>query len=104
MNCSIPLTLSIAFIALPSLSHGQLPQPKSVPVHRAFFAAGGSSTGWIDFEFFNEDRIFIPAKINGHNAVLTFATGDAISHIDKSFAATIANYGSSAFNPVVVSQ
>jgi hypothetical protein len=59
------------------------------PAHRAIFKGAASSTGWIDFEFQDGKRIFIPAKINGHETEVQLATGLPISDIDKSFAASI---------------
>jgi hypothetical protein len=42
----------------------------AAPAHKAIFKNGASSTGWIDFEFQDGKRIFIPAKINGHETKL----------------------------------
>jgi len=53
------------------------------------FANGASSTGWIDFEFQDGKRIFIPAKINGHETRVLLATGLPVSDIDKTFAVSI---------------
>ena len=47
------------------------------------------STGWIDFDFQDGKRIFIPAKVNGRNAGVLLATGLPIPDIDKSFAALL---------------
>ena len=53
------------------------------------FANGASSTGWVDFEFQDGKRIFIPARINGHETKVLLVTGLAVSDIDKTFAASI---------------
>jgi hypothetical protein len=58
-------------------------------VHKAIFTGGASSTGWINFEFQDGKRIFVPVKINGHNTVVLLATGLPVSDIDKAFAASI---------------
>jgi len=58
-------------------------------VHKAIFKNGASSTRWIDFEFQDGKRIFIPAKINGHDTMLQLATGLPVSDIDKTFAASV---------------
>ena len=50
------------------------------------FANGASSTGWVDFEFQDGKRIFIPAKINGHETRILLATGLPVSNIDKTYA------------------
>jgi hypothetical protein len=63
--------------------------PGSAPAHRAVFAAGATSTGWIDFDFYDEKHIFIPAKVNGHDAEVLMATGLPVPDIDKAFAAAI---------------
>jgi hypothetical protein len=58
-------------------------------VHKAVFKGGASSTGWIDFDFYDGKTIFIPAKINGHNTTVLLVTGLPTSNIDKAFAASI---------------
>jgi hypothetical protein len=59
------------------------------PVHKAIFKNGATSTGWIDFEFQDGKRIFIPSRINGHETKVLLATGLPISDIDSTFAASI---------------
>jgi len=61
----------------------------AAPVHKSIFKEGASSTGWIDFEFQDGKRIFVPVKINGHDAMVLLATGLPVSDIDKTFAASI---------------
>jgi PDZ domain len=61
----------------------------AAPAQTAAFQDGASSTGWIDFDFQDGKRIFIPAKINGHDTVVLLATGLPIPDIDKTFAASI---------------
>jgi PDZ domain/Aspartyl protease len=53
------------------------------------FANGTTSTGWIDFELQGGKRIFIPAKINGHDAMVLLASGLPVSDIDRTFAESI---------------
>lgn len=53
------------------------------------FAAGQTSTGWIDFELIR-DKIFIPARINGHPVNLLLDSGADITVIDSRFAKTMA--------------
>jgi hypothetical protein len=59
------------------------------PAHRATFKGGASSTGWIDFDFYDGKHIFVPAKINGHDTMVMLVTGLPISNIDKAFAASM---------------
>jgi hypothetical protein len=61
----------------------------SLPVQGMAFKDGASSTGWIDFDFQDGKRIFIPAKINGHDAEVLLATGLPTPDVDKTFAASI---------------
>ena len=58
-------------------------------VHKATFSDGASSTGWIPFEFFGGRRIFIPAKVNGHDIVVLLDSGAQASVIDKGVAQSI---------------
>src|SRR5579859_1639192 len=50
------------------------------------FAAGRRSTGWMDFEFFDGERIFIPSTVNGHAVKLILDSGAGISVLDSAFA------------------
>lgn len=59
------------------------------PAHTATFKGGASSTGWIDFEFHDGKRIFVPVKLNGHATMVQLATGLPVSDIDRTFAASI---------------
>ncbi len=58
-------------------------------VHNATFSDGASSTSWIPFEFFEGTRIFIPAKVNGHDVVVLLDSGAQSSVIDKGVAQSI---------------
>ena len=62
---------------------------RPAPVRRASFKAGASSTEWIPFEFFDENRIFFPAKINGHDTIVLLDSGAETSVIDTAYAAKI---------------
>jgi hypothetical protein len=53
------------------------------------FTDDASSSGWIDFDFQDGKRIFIPAKINGHGTEVLLSTGLPIPDIDKAFATSI---------------
>lgn len=67
---------------------GVLAAESPVPAHKAIFKSGASSTGWIDFDFQDGKRIFIPVKINGHDTMAQLATGLPVSDMDKAFAAS----------------
>ena len=58
-------------------------------IHRAGFKGRATSTQWIDFEFFQGDRIFLPAKVNGHDTVILLDSGATVSAIDKTFASSL---------------
>ncbi len=62
---------------------------RPAPVRHASFEKGITSTGWIDFEFFQGNRIFLPAKINGRPAVVLLDSGATVSAIDKVFGSTL---------------
>jgi hypothetical protein len=62
---------------------------RPAPVRRASFKDGASSTAWIPFEFFGENRIFFPAKINGHDTIVLLDSGAETSIIDPAYAAKI---------------
>lgn len=62
---------------------------RPTPVRKAAFVKGASSTGWINFEFFSGNRIYLPAKVNGHDVLVLLDSGATVSSIDKTFAASI---------------
>jgi hypothetical protein len=53
------------------------------------FAPGRTSTGWIDFEYFGESQIFVPASLNDHPVNLLLDSGAGITVIDKEYAARL---------------
>jgi hypothetical protein len=53
------------------------------------FASGQTSTGWIDFEYFGDSQIFVPALLNGHPVKLLLDSGAGITVIDKGYAAQL---------------
>jgi hypothetical protein len=53
------------------------------------FAAGRRSTGWVDFEFFNDSQIFIPATVNGRAVNLILDSGADITVVDKTLATSM---------------
>ncbi|MDB5142282.1 MAG: hypothetical protein JWQ66_995 [Mucilaginibacter sp.] len=77
--------LLIVFLIPALLSKGQSVKSSS----KFIFKNGASSTGWMNFDFYNDNRIFVPAKINGQETIITLANGVATSGIDKDFAASI---------------
>lgn len=72
-------------IALPALPVGM----HAVPVHKATFKNGASSSGWIDFQLAGGRSILIPAKVNGEQVWVRLIDGAATSYLDKNFAASI---------------
>jgi len=67
-------------------------------VRKATFADGTTTTGGIDFEFYNDNRIFFPARINGHDTVVLLDSGATVSAVDKAFAAAIGLTSKGDFN------
>ncbi|HTD75878.1 MAG TPA: aspartyl protease family protein [Steroidobacteraceae bacterium] len=53
------------------------------------FASDSHATEWIDFEFFNDNQIFIPAEVNGSAVKLILDSGAGISLIDSGLAKRI---------------
>jgi gag-polyprotein putative aspartyl protease len=53
------------------------------------FASGQTSTGWIDFEYFGDSQIFVPASVNGHRVSLLLDSGAGITVIDSGYAAQL---------------
>lgn len=58
-------------------------------VHRASFKGGARSTKWIPFEFYADNRIFIPVKVNGHDVIAVLDSGAETSAADRAWAASI---------------
>jgi hypothetical protein len=79
----------IAALAFASVMPDISSATSSSPTQGVAFKDDASSTGWIDFDFQDGKRIFIPAKINGHDTEVLLATGLPIPDIDKTFAASI---------------
>ncbi|QSQ19493.1 aspartyl protease family protein [Pyxidicoccus parkwayensis] len=55
-------------------------------VRRASFVNGHDSTGFIPFEFFNENRVYIPAKVNGHETQVLLDSGAEMTVVDTAYA------------------
>jgi len=62
---------------------------RPAPARHAVFSNGARSTGWIDFEYFGGNRIFFPARVNGHDVVVLLDSGATVSGIDRAYAARI---------------
>ena len=60
------------------------------PDHRIWsFAPGTRGTGWIDFDYYHENQIFIPARANGRAVDMMLDSGAGITVVDRHFAAAI---------------
>ncbi len=55
--------------------------------HNLTFKDGATSSGWIDFEFYDHNRIFLPARINGQPVTVLLDSGATVSAADKAYAA-----------------
>ena len=53
------------------------------------FASGSHATEWINFEFYDDDQIFIPAEVKGRAVKLLLDSGAGISLLDSGFAKRI---------------
>ena len=53
------------------------------------FDSGQTSTDWIDFEYFSDSQIFIPASVNGNPINLLLDSGAGITVVDSGYAAKI---------------
>ncbi|WP_374473922.1 aspartyl protease family protein [Arenimonas sp.] len=53
------------------------------------FADGRRNSGWLDFEFFREQRIFLPARVNGRDTMLLLDSGAEMSVLDSAFAESL---------------
>jgi hypothetical protein len=81
-----PSVLAVLVLVLSALRPGEA---SANSVNKITFEGGASTTGWIDFDYQDGKRIFVPAKINGHDVEVLLATGLPVSDIDKSFASSI---------------
>jgi hypothetical protein len=59
-------------------------RPASARIWR--FADGQDSTGWMDFELYEGERIFIPATVEGRPVTLLLDSGAGITALDSGFA------------------
>ncbi|HET9449483.1 MAG TPA: retropepsin-like aspartic protease, partial [Aggregicoccus sp.] len=53
---------------------------------RASFARGRRSTGFLPFEFFAENRVYIPAKVNGRSTQVLLDSGAEMTVVDEAYA------------------
>jgi len=60
------------------------------PVETRHVIAGDArSTGWIDFDFFGGNRVYIPATINGQDVDVLLDSGAEMTVLDRAFAAAL---------------
>lgn len=78
--------------AAPALEPAALARPGAES--RVAFAPGAAGSGWIDFDFFGRTRIFIPARVDGHDTVVLLDSGAEATVLDAAFAASIGLEGS----------
>jgi len=61
----------------------------SAPASKASFKNGASTTGWLDFNFYADRRVYVPAQINGQDVLVWLVDGAKTSSIDNGFAASL---------------
>jgi hypothetical protein len=83
----ICLMIRASILAMLLATSGVAAHFVTAQVRTTSFKAGASSSGWIDFTTYTNLGIFLPVKINGHEAMAWLWGGP--STIDKSFAASI---------------
>lgn len=64
-------------------------QTLSAPASGLTFSSGKTSSGWLPFEYFDGTRIFIPAEINGHAALVLLDSGASETVLDRRFSSEI---------------
>lgn len=84
---------ALACLVLPAIA---MATPAAAPVEPAAAASGtvrfadaARDSGWLDFEFFREQRIFLPARVNGRDTVVLLDSGAEMSVLDGAFAASL---------------
>jgi len=55
-------------------------------LRKVSFANGSHSTGFIPFEFFNDNRVYIPAQVNGHATQVLLDSGAEMTVVDTAYA------------------
>ncbi len=63
-------------------------------VRRVAIREGAASTGWIDFDFFRDERLFLPGTVNGHETSIVLDSGADATVLDQAFADEIGLSGS----------
>jgi membrane-associated protease RseP (regulator of RpoE activity) len=61
------------------------------------FADGANSTGWIPFDFFRQQRVFLDGTLNGHTASFILDSGAELTAVDISYAERIGLKGQGEF-------
>src|SRR5690606_23076221 len=64
-------------------------EPEAAASGTVRFADAARDSGWLDFEFFREQRIFLPARVNGRDTVVLLDSGAEMSVLDSAFAASL---------------
>ena len=69
------------------IREGTFAQP--TPLRKTHFADNADSSGWINFDLFGGNRIFIPGRVNGRDIVLLLDSGASVSTVDSGYAKTL---------------
>ena len=73
--------LGIALASMPAVPAFALPDAR--------FARGQRTTGWLDFDFWNDRRVFLPARINGVAGEVMLDSGVSGVVIDTAYARSL---------------
>ncbi len=82
------ITLTVACATAASAQSSASNSASPVPAQKAIFKAGVSSSGWTNFQLSPNVAIYVPVKINGHDAMALLNPGES-SSIDRDFATAI---------------
>ena len=73
----------------PSPAPPSAPGGTLAPFSRLTFTRGKNSSGWLPFEYFAKNRVFVPIELNGHAVAAMLDSGASETVIDTRFARSV---------------